>query len=81
MTKTESLHQTLTTTPDFGYKKLNADGILAVNAIQGGFEALTIELLQVCPPGRHASIVVTKLEEACFFAKKAVAHDKRFQAE
>lgn len=33
------------------------------------------ELIRRIPKGRYASIVMTKLEEACMFATKAITHE------
>lgn len=41
--------------------------------IAGVFDKLLDALKFVCPEGRELAIVRTKLEEACFFAKKAMA--------
>jgi hypothetical protein len=37
------------------------------------FEKCLADLQEVCPESREFSITKTKLEEACFFAKKSVA--------
>jgi hypothetical protein len=64
--------------PVFGYTQLNEAGKDRCNAIAFSFSALLDVLEHNCPPGREFSIVRTKLEEACMFAKKAVAHDPRY---
>lgn len=57
----------------FGYKNLNAKGVYATQQVAESFSNLLEELAGYCPEGREFSIVKTKLEEASFFAKKAVS--------
>ena len=57
----------------FGYKNLNAKGVHATQQVAESFSNLLDELTSYCPEGREFSIVKTKLEEASFFAKKAVS--------
>ena len=37
------------------------------------FEAMFASIKMIVPPGRYLSLVQTKLEEACYFAKKGMA--------
>jgi hypothetical protein len=53
---------------------LNARGKELAEQIASDFDHLLGELEQVCPDGREMALVRTKLEEACFFAKKAMAN-------
>lgn len=53
---------------------LNAAGMARAHRIAKAFDTLLTELQEVCPAGRELAIVTTKLEEACFFAKKAMAN-------
>lgn len=62
-----------TTNPEFEVHMLNESGIAKANAIAFSFDTFLTELKEMCPEGRHMSIVRTKLEEASFFAKKAMA--------
>lgn len=39
------------------------------------FDELLDKLLNTCPAGRELALVKTKLEEACFFAKKSLTSD------
>ncbi|MEE9510329.1 MAG: hypothetical protein V3V81_07535 [Candidatus Bathyarchaeia archaeon] len=58
---------------EFDVHILTEDGIGKAKEIATIFNN-TLNLLKiVCPDGREFSIVKTKLEEACFFAKKAMA--------
>jgi hypothetical protein len=57
----------------FEVHKLNETGMGKAIHIAGDFSSLLGSLMTVCPDGREMSIVKTKLEEACFFAKKAMA--------
>lgn len=59
----------------FAVHMLNAEGIEKATDIAETFDEMLSVLQTVCPPGRAFSIVVTKLEEACFFAKKSMAQD------
>lgn len=59
--------------PLFQFHKLNASGIVKANAVGLSFADLLEKLESICPQGREFAIVKTKLEEACFFAKKSVA--------
>jgi len=43
------------------------------NTVGIAFEELLEKLIALCPEGRELAITKTKLEEACFFAKKAIA--------
>lgn len=59
----------------FQVHMLNDEGKKKAAAIAGAFDACLTALADVCPPGRELALVTTKLEEACFFAKKAMASD------
>lgn len=59
--------------PHFRVHRLNPDGLKKAGAIQVAFDRLVDDLSDFCPDGREKSILMTKLEEACFFAKKAMA--------
>ncbi len=65
--------------PLFKVHKLNAAGIEKAKYIAEGFEELLQRLEALCPVGRETSIARTKLEEACFYAKKAMALDSTNQ--
>lgn len=52
---------------------LNERGRRAAKEIALKFDGLMTFLSMNLPEGREMSIVATKLEEACFFAKKAMA--------
>lgn len=66
---------------EFEVHKLNEPGINNAKKIASMFNQLIEELKTVCPDGREFSIVRTKLEEACFFAKKSMASRTFNQAE
>jgi hypothetical protein len=58
----------------FKVHKLNAEGMRKASNIANAFHDIIDELqLQGCKDGREFAIVKTKLEEACFFAKKSMA--------
>jgi hypothetical protein len=52
---------------------LNETGIGRAKVIGLAFQSLLTELSQYCASGRELAIVKTKLEEACFWAKRAMA--------
>jgi hypothetical protein len=61
----------------FQFHKLNEAGIKKAIQIAEAFDKLLTELKTLCPErseGREFAIVKTKLEEASFFAKKAMAN-------
>jgi len=53
---------------------LNEQGKEKATAIAEAFDGLVTALTPLCPPSRELSLVITKLEEASFFAKKAMAN-------
>jgi hypothetical protein len=59
---------------EFQVHILNEDGKIRATAIAGAFDRCLEELKLACPEGREFPLVKTKLEEACFFAKKAMAN-------
>lgn len=66
--------------PLFRFHKLNEDGCNKAHSIACAFDELLRTLKSLCPEVREFSIVKTKLEEASFFAKKAMANDVTNQA-
>ncbi len=60
---------------EFATHILNESGKQKAAAIQETFDTALNTLATICKPGRELSIVKTKLEEASFFAKKAMATD------
>lgn len=58
---------------EFSVHIVNTDGLAMAKLIAQDFNALLNRLKTVCEPGREFAIAKTKLEEACFFAKKAMA--------
>ena len=66
----------------FEVHKLNDVGLVRARQIAELFDNLLTGLTGVFgAEGREAAIVKTKLEEACFFAKKALASKPENQAE
>lgn len=61
----------------FQFHKLNTLGIEKAQRLATDFDSLLLKIYSTLnnKPGRELSIAITKLEEACFFAKKAMASD------
>lgn len=59
---------------EFQVHKLNEQGVQRANKVAILFDALLSDLSLVVSDGREFAIVKTKLEEACFFAKKSIAN-------
>lgn len=66
---------------EFAVHILNEVGIERAKAIAQDFDVLLNNLHAICPESREFSICKTKLEEASFFAKKAMACDPINQKE
>lgn len=76
MSKNETSNSTATVHPEFAVHVLNDEGIRKAAEIADVFNRALYALGDVCPQKtREFSLVKTKLEEACFFAKKAMACD------
>ena len=60
---------------EFEVHKLNEAGMEKAKLIASHFDTLLDALLKIAPVGREMAIVRTKLEEACFFAKKSIANE------
>lgn len=67
--------------PEFQVHILNDAGVEAAKNLARLFSDHLDAVEKVCQPGREFAIVKTKLEEACFFAKKALASKQEFQKE
>jgi len=61
--------------PEFETYTLSGEGKARADRVAEIFNEALTQLLAIVPPGRHLAVTKTKLEEACFFAKKAVAAD------
>lgn len=60
--------------PEFAVYNLTEKGLTAAAVIGVTFDDFLNDLEVLCgTDGRHMALVRTKLEEACFFAKKAMA--------
>jgi len=59
----------------FKVHMLNELGKAKARQIADAFDHCLTMLEGVCPDSREMAIVRTKLEEACFFAKKSMAND------
>lgn len=64
---------------EFKVHILNEDGIAKAKEIAAIFDYCLNKLTTLCPASREFSIVKTKLEEASFFAKKAMAQSAENQ--
>lgn len=65
--------------PEFKTHMLNSAGKENAKGIAHAFNNLLGQLQVVCSNNREFSICKTKLEEACFFAKKSMAVDAKNQ--
>jgi len=61
--------------PEFAVHVLNEAGMSKAVKIQALFDDLLNNLSGWCISSREFSLTKTKLEEACFYAKKAMATD------
>lgn len=66
---------------EFEVHILNGDGIDKAKKIAADFDTLLESLKTYVPEGREFAIVKTKMEEACFFGKKAIANHPGNQGE
>ena len=65
---------------EFTSHRLNESGLTNAVAISQAFDTLLDDLVRYgCKESREFSIMKTKLEEACFFAKKSMATQAEFQ--
>ncbi len=66
--------------PEFKVHKLNAEGLAKAELLAGVFSDALNSIDQLLPAqSREKSLVVTKLQEACFFAKRGIALDPKNQ--
>lgn len=61
---------------EFQVHMLNEQGKAKAVGIASAFDECLTKLEGLCPASRELAIVKTKLEEACFFAKKSMANDE-----
>jgi hypothetical protein len=63
----------------FTVHKLNEEGFEKAQALAAEFSKIAVMIDEMGVGGRQKSLAFTKLEEACFFAKKAMALNPRYQ--
>lgn len=59
---------------EFSTTKVTPEGVQKINQSRAIFDKTLDELKTICPEGRELSLVKTKLEEASFFAVKAISY-------
>ncbi len=59
--------------PEFQVHLLNETGLAKANTLAAIFSLTLNEIEAIVPAGRDRSLVVTKLQEAAFFAKRGIA--------
>jgi hypothetical protein len=64
---------------EFQVHLLNEEGINSAKMLAEKFSLLLQYVRKISEPGRELALVATKLEEASFFAKKAMAQTKENQ--
>lgn len=57
----------------FDYHKPDEERARMHEAVRQSLKASAYDVLGLCPPGRERSLVLTKLEEAMFWANAAIA--------
>lgn len=60
---------------EFSVHLLNHAGLEKARILAQNFSDLLDDVEAHVPPGRERALVITKLQEACFFAKRGVALD------
>lgn len=60
---------------DFKFVALNEKGREKCGLVEDVFERAFSDLVDICPNGREFSLVLTKLQEASYFAKKSISLD------
>lgn len=65
---------------EFQVHLLNDQGIERAKQLGDVFSAALDRIEALIPQGRERSLVITKLQEASFFAKRAIAVDSANQA-
>lgn len=60
---------------EFRVHILNDEGIKKANQIATIFDSALALIESLVPQGRYLSLMKTKMEEGCFFAKKGMAQD------
>lgn len=65
---------------EFDVHRLNAVGLQRCDVIAEDFDTLLADIEKHVPAGRERALVVTKLQEACFWAKRAIAVREENQA-
>jgi hypothetical protein len=63
----------------FDGRQLNEKGFARVQNIGHAFDTLLCVIEAAVPEGRQLSIVRSKLEEACFYAKKGISLQPEYQ--
>lgn len=58
---------------EFQVHKLNEAGLAKATQLAEDFSELLAKIEEKCPPSRERSLVVTKLQEASFWAKRSIA--------